>query len=140
MTAPYINGRMFGWSDVSTIVGTVPLTTITEINYSEDSKIEPVYGAGSDPVGFGHGNTTYEGSMTITADEYFRLVAAAPQGKLRNLPPSTVTVMYKNPDSGIVITETLQAVIFTKRESKLSQGDTSFPVSISFIFGKLITV
>ena len=75
---PLVNGTNYSWANVTLILFGVPVTGVTEISYSAKQKKENNYGAGVEPVSRGYGNKEYEGSISLYADVWKKIIAASP--------------------------------------------------------------
>lgn len=131
-----INGRSYGWADISVNIMGIKLFGITAINYKDAREMENVYGAGHKPVARGYGNTTYEGSVTLHTEEIAALEAASPTGRLQDIPEFTVVVSYL-PDTGVIKTEKLKHVRFMENSRDWKQGDTKSEIELPLIVGDI---
>lgn len=129
-----INGKRYGWEDITIRLPHGPLLDVDSIEYSDKKEIEPVYGKGSSPRGYGTGNYSAEGKITLLREEYLRLVAHAKARGVSfyGLPPFTITVSYANEDQPTT-TDVLRGCKITERSSSASQGDQSVKVELSII-------
>ncbi|MCR4442964.1 MAG: hypothetical protein QHH10_12085 [Peptococcaceae bacterium] len=126
-----INGKKYSWEDITATMPHGVLIDITDIEYSDGKEIEAQYGKGSMPTGYGVGNYSAEGKVSMLREEFNKLLAyAKSQGcTLYTLPPFPITVSYANEDQPMV-TDTLKNVKFTKTSVSSSQGDKSVKVDL----------
>jgi len=132
-----INGKSYSWEDISVVLPYGEIVGFTDIEYSESKEFEPVYGKGSNPYGYGSGNYSAEGKVTLSREEHGKLVAYAKKlgRSLTTLPPFTISVSYANEDQPTV-TDILKSVKIAKVSSGASQGDKSLKVEYELkIFG-----
>ncbi len=127
-----INGKRYSWED---IVATLPhgvVIDIKSIEYSDKKEFEEVYGKGSNPVGYGAGNYSAEGKMTILREEFrkFNLLGITSRA-FYNFPPFPINVSYANEDQP-TSTDVLKGCKITDRSWKGAQGDKSLEVELSF--------
>lgn len=129
-----INGKRYAWEDISVHLPIGQLLDIENIEYSDKQGVEATYGTGAMPRGYGMGNYSAEGKLTLKREEFLRLVD---YGKtlgrsIYRLPPFPVSVSYANEDEAIT-TDRLKSVKFTETSTKAGQGDTSISVDLSLI-------
>ena len=128
-----INGKRYGWEDITVNLPYGVLLDVEDIDYSDKQEKKAIYGRGSLPRGYGVGNYEGSGKLTVKREEFNRLIAyAAAQGKsVYRLDPFTITVSYANEDQPIT-TDTLSGVSLTETHATSKQGDTDTKVELSF--------
>jgi len=134
-----INGVAVVWSDIQIPFLGVPLTGITAIDFSEKQEKTNNYGIGNKPVSRGYGRKTFEGSITMLAEEWKNVAAAAPNGSINDIPMFDLPILFLNA-TGLYMRITLKGVDFTDAAFKAKEGDTMIPIEMPFIFGELLTV
>ncbi len=144
-----INGKVHSWEQISVYLNGVPIAGIKEINYKSEREAEAIYGAGKYPLGVGTGNYKVEGDITLTKEEYDKLMAVikADGGlSIYNLVPVDIVVVYSDPvRTGNVYTfqpnplrtEVIKNAVFTSEEWGHSQNDKESVVKLSFIAEKM---
>lgn len=127
-----INGKRYAWEDVSIRLPHGLLLDVDSVEYSDKKEIEPVYGKGSNPRGYGSGNYSAEGKLTLLREEFNRLLDYAKSlgVTLYGLAPFPVTVSYANEDEPTT-TDRLTGVKITEVRSSAGQGDQSVKVDLS---------
>jgi hypothetical protein len=91
---PLINGTEYTHADiVMTILG-IPVVGVTALNYKDDQAITLNHATGQKAVSRGFGPVTHEGSITLSMKEVNRLSAAAPGGRIQNIPDFDIGVNY----------------------------------------------
>lgn len=134
-----INGVAVAWADIQVPFLGVPLTGVTAINFSEKQEKTNNYGIGNKPVSRGYGRKTYEGSITMLAEEWKNIAAAAPGGSINNIPFFDLPILYVN-STGLYLKVTLKAVDFTEASFDSKEGDTAIPITMPFIMADIETV
>lgn len=134
-----INGVSAVWTDIQVPFLGVPLTGVTAISWSEKQDKTNNYGIGSKPVSRGYGRKTYEGSITLLAEEYKNILAAAPNGSIADIPFFDLPILFINAQ-GLYMKYVLKAVDFTESGIDTKEGDTMIPVTLPFIFADIESV
>lgn len=132
-----INGRNYDWEDIAVTLPSGEAVGITELKYSDEQSIEARYGKGATPRGYGRGNYSASGSMTLDRDEWERLVESLTSegdGGIYDHAPFTIVANYANNDMG-EITDTLKSCKVTKFDGGGgSQGDDNVsPMNCEFV-------
>ena len=102
-----VNGMLCAWADVVVLIGGVPVTGITGVEYDDQQEIVNKYGAGRHPVGRSKGRITPSGKLILYQEEVQALSAQSTTGRLQDLPPFDVIVQYL-PDSGLLVTDKIR--------------------------------
>ncbi|MDY6904084.1 MAG: hypothetical protein SWH61_05295 [Thermodesulfobacteriota bacterium] len=116
-----INGKQYDWEDVTINLKSGIAIGITEINYADERGIEPRYGKGATPRGYGRKNYKASGDMTLDRDEAEALRNAL-GGSFYKGDPFPVTVGYANDDQPAV-TDILPDIKITKADTSAKQDD-----------------
>jgi hypothetical protein len=119
-----INGEMYGWADVKCFIGGTAVVGITAIDYDEKQDIKQNYGSGRKAIGYGKGRITCTGKLSLYQEEIVALQAAAPKGRLQDLPSFDISVSYL-PENGVICTDVLKGCKFTENKRTLKEGDTN---------------
>lgn len=134
-----INGIATVWSDIQIPMLGITLTGVTSIEFSEKQEKTNNYGIGNVPVSRGYGRKTFEGSITMLAEEWKNIAAASPFGSINNLPFFDMPIIFQNVN-GVYMTIILKAIDFTDSSFKSKEGDTMIPIEMPFIFAELVTI
>ena len=118
-----INGNYYDWEAIEFQLPHGAAVNITDISYSDEKAIDPRYGQGSMPRGYGRGNYKANGSMTLDLQE-FEALKKGLNGSIYTAKPGQIVVSYANDDMPTV-TDTLPDVKFTKTDTSSKQGDTN---------------
>ncbi len=129
---PLVNGMLHSWADIVTVIGGVPVTGITGIEYGDDQDVVNKYGAGRHPVGRAKGRITPSGKITLYQEEVEALQRQAPNGRLQDIAPFDITVTYI-PDSGIVTVDKIRNCQFKANSRKWKEGDTGQEVELELV-------
>lgn len=134
---PLINGREYGWADIFTNIGGVPVTGIRAIKYDEEMEKENIYGAGRNPVSRGYGRVKSTASVTLLMGTVMALRAKAPKGQLFRIAPFSITVSYQ-PEAGPIVTHILKNAEFKKNTFDWKEGDMSKEVELELIISHIV--
>jgi hypothetical protein len=127
-----INGNLYDWESIEIQLPQGITVGMTEISYSDERGVEPRYGKGSVPRGYGLKNYKASGSGTLDKDEYEALRVAL-GGSLYTKTPWIIVASYANFDQA-TITDTLRGVQVTKQElSAKQEDDNTGQVKIEFV-------
>lgn len=137
MNQVLINGRAYSWADLKVNILGVLIYGIMAISYEEKNDKENVYGAGGKPVARGYGNTTFDGSITLSVEEVEALEKAAPSGSLAKIPPFSIVVAYVPDGSTKIKTEILKFVEFMGNKRAWKQNDMKGEIEIPLIIGDI---
>ncbi len=134
---PLINGREYGWGDISCSIGGVPVTGIRAIKYEEEQEKENIYGAGRNPVSRGYGRIKTTASITLLSGSVFALKATAPKGQLHRIAPFTISVVYQ-PEAGPMVKHDLKNCEFKKTSFDWKEGDLSKDVDLELVVTHIV--
>lgn len=126
-----INGKRYSWEDITARMPHGVLLDIDSIEYSDERETEAIYGKGSSPRGWGAGNYSAKGKLTLLKEEFDRLVDYAKQlgVALYRIPPFPITVSYANEDQPLR-TDVLKGCVISSVSHSASQGDSSVKVEL----------
>jgi hypothetical protein len=133
---PLVNGRSYGWADITTSPAGIPLFGIRSIEYTESQDMENIYGAGNRPVSRGYGRITYTGSITLLMEDLEKLQAASPGGRIQDILEFPIVVSYA-PETGIIVVHKLQYCRFKNNGRVINEGDMSIETKIELIIGNI---
>ena len=91
---PLINGVEYTHADIILNILGIPVIGVTNIKYSDPQAITLNYGTGQHPVSRAFGTIEPQGSITLTMKEVQRLSAAAPLGRIQNIPDFDIGVNF----------------------------------------------
>ncbi len=117
-----INGRKYDWDSLEIVLPIGLTIGLTDISYDEERPVEPRYGKGSKPRGFGTKNYKCSGSMTLDRDDGDRLRLSLGGSFLGNYPPFPIILKYGNDDMPVTV-DTLPACKITKVGASAKQED-----------------
>lgn len=128
-----INGRTYDWGMIRVGIGGVPTMNCTAIDYSDDQEVVAVYAGGRLPVGYGKGRITCAATITLLMEDVAALQSSAPNGRLQDIAPFSVTVSYLHPDTNKVHTDILKGCVMTGNSRSWSEGDAGKTVQIPLL-------
>jgi hypothetical protein len=126
-----INGKRYAWEDVVINLPSGVAIDIQSISYKDARATRRVFGKGARARGYSQGNYTASGTAVLRREEYERLAARAGGQGIYGMKPFTITVSYAN-DEEPTITDVLQSVKWTERESGAEQDAEGINVTINF--------
>ena len=128
-----VNGINYGWGDVDVKIPGLNLV-VQEISYDDEQEMEESYGKGYRPRGYGTGNYTASGKMSMLRDDFDDVLdyCKATGKSFYNVELPSVVVSYGNPGGRTRIDE-LKRVVFVKRSHKAAQGDKTLTVDIDLM-------
>lgn len=129
---PLVNGMLVSWADIVVLVGGVPVTGITGIEYGDAQDIVNKYGAGRYPVGRAKGRITPTAKLILYQEEVVALQAQSDNGRLQDLPVIEVQVSYL-PENGIVVTDKIRNCHISENVRKWKEGDTGQEVELPLV-------
>lgn len=129
---PLVNGMLCAWADIVVLIGGVPVTGITGVEYDDQQEIVNKYGAGRHPVGRAKGRITPSGKLILYQEEVQALSAQSTTGRLQDLPPFDVIVQYL-PDSGLLVTDKIRNCHISGNARKWKEGDTGQEVELTLV-------
>ena len=91
---PLINGIEYSWADIVCVIGGVPVTGITGIEYGDEQEVTDNYGAGRYPVSRSKGRITSTGKISLYVSEVNALVRKTTNGRLQDLGTFEIIVSY----------------------------------------------
>jgi hypothetical protein len=126
-----INGKSYGWEDISTVLPYGEAIGIQNVEYSDSKELDPTYGRGSNPTGYGAGNYSAEGKITVSKEEYNKFIDYAKKlgTPLYKVPPFPIVVSYANDDQP-TSTDELKSCKVTKVSESRGQGDKESKVEM----------
>jgi hypothetical protein len=133
-----INGHVFSYSDIQfSIVGQL-VSGVTAISYESEREKENFYASGSEPHGVTYGQRKYSASITLTKQEMDSLKRSAPNGRLEDIPPFDLPVIYVS-DAGSFTRDTLKNFEFTKVGQDYKVGDKGLEAKCEAIISGIVT-
>lgn len=128
---------MQGWNSITVNLLGRNLEGITEINYTDSTTKENVYGAGGMPIGRSEGNYEAEASMTLLKEEADGLRLSLPPGKrLQDIAPFDIVVVYEN-KTGLILTDIIRNCEFTNDGVEVAQSDGTIATQYTLIISHI---
>ena len=129
---PMVNGMLVAWADIVVLVGGVPVTGITGVEYGDEQEIVNKFGAGRYPVGRAKGRITPSAKITLYHEEVVALQSQSVNGRLQDLPPIEIQVSYL-PENGVVVTDKIRNCHIPSNTRKWKEGDTGQEVELPLV-------
>jgi hypothetical protein len=133
-----INGHVFSYSDIQFTMAGQVVSGVTAISYETEREKENFYAAGSEPVGVVYGQRKYSASITLTKQEMDSLKRAAPNGRLEDIPPFDLPIIYVD-ESGKYTRDTLKNFEFIKATQDFKKGDKGLEVKCDCLISGVVT-
>jgi hypothetical protein len=131
---PIINGKIYGWADISFVMLDRTVRGITAIEYKEAREKEMLHGAGAYPIGYGIGRYKAEASVTLYKFEVDALhEAAASYDSILDLPLFDIIIQYNDASMKNPVTEILRNCSFTNNAISIKEGDIKAEVKLDLI-------
>ena len=136
MAAPLINGRAYGWADISLNILGREVIGSKAVSYSETQEKQNNFGSGNRPVSRGRGRIEAEASVTLHMEEVIAIQAIAPGRNLAKKRPFDIIVSYID-DSGNAVTDKLRNCEFLGNSREVSEGDMEIEVELELIISHI---
>lgn len=130
---PLINGVEPAWANLTVNIAGFPEVGIRAIEYSEEQAIENIYGAGQRPVGRGYGRIEVKGKVTLLRTAVESMREASPSGRLSDIAPFDIIVMFVPVQGGKIIQHKLRNCQFTTDGLNVTEGDTSIATDFDLV-------
>jgi hypothetical protein len=117
-----INGRKYDWESVEIMAPNGLMIGVTEISYNDERGIEPRYGKGAVPRGYGRKNYKASGSMSLDKDEAQKLRLAL-GGTVFGDTPFPIVVKYGGGSGLSTTVDILPDCLITKQDTSAKQDD-----------------
>lgn len=130
---PLINGIEPAWANMTANIGGILVTSILALDYDEKQIIENIYGAGQNPVARGYGNIEPTASITLLMSAVEAIRAASPTGRLQDIAPFDIVVMYTPVNSTKMIKHVIRNCQFTDNPVTNAQGNTKNEVQLTLL-------
>jgi hypothetical protein len=122
--AQTINGQVFSWSSVRTVIFNRSIVGFDEINYSDKKDVSGVYGRGDEPYDSVTAKYEAMGDISLHMGEVVGIQRAIPAGvRIQDIDPFDIVVTYN--ENGFLIKDILRGCRFkvNGRGSKNGSAD-----------------
>lgn len=136
---PVVNGTRHSWASIKLNILGRTVTGVTKIDYSSMQKKENNYGAGSEPVSRGRGNSEYKCAIGLYKYEADAIKKLVPSGRLEDIAPFDIVIAYQPTGSDPIVTDILKYCEFTDDKRSSKQGDTKIEQTFDIIIGGIQT-
>ena len=126
-----INGKEYGWEDITAYMGGRDVMGFRSIKYTTKKEKEALYGKGNKALAIQSGNISNDGEIGLTQSEVEALEIAS-GGSLLDI-QLDIVVSYGDPEKGDLPTiHKLRGVQFTEDPRETNQGDKFQDLSSSY--------
>lgn len=129
---PLINGEEYSWAHIRCCINGVQVIGITAISYGDKQDVQNNYGAGRHPVSFSKGRITPSAKITLYMSEVVAIVARAANGRLQDIAPFDIEVVYM-PENGLIVTDRIRNARFTENKRDWKEGDMNQQVELELL-------
>lgn len=128
----------YSWKDITIALEGRPLLGATNIEYTVEKEVTPVYGHGQYAQFMAEGNKKYSGTITMLQADYEALVDEAKRRNLQDVTDLEVSVIItyipSNPANAMAtVVDRLIGVKFTKGGKSMKQGDPKAEIPLPFV-------
>ncbi len=128
------NSGEYSYCDITVFMLGRPVIGLRGIKYKTAQEKEVIHASGNEPRGFGYGNKTYEGEITLLQSELQALERAAGAGNdIVDIHNANITVAYVPKQGGAITTDIIEFIEFTESEKGMQQNDKFGEISLPFI-------
>lgn len=129
---PLINGEEYSWAHIRSCIHGVQVIGITAISYGDKQDVQNNYGAGRHPVSYSKGRITPSAKITLYMSEVVAIVAQAANGRLQDIAPFDIEVVYM-PENGLIVTDRIRNARFTENKRDWKEGDMNQQVELELL-------
>lgn len=110
---------------------------IAAISYGEEQDVVNNYGAGRYPVSRSKGKIKPSASVTLSMEEVEALQARTPTGRIQDIAPFDIVVVYL-PKDGVLVTHVIKNCQFTKNAREWKMDDLTQHVALPLIVSHIV--
>ena len=128
-----VNGKKYSYENIQVSLGGKPLAGANAISYKESTEHTNVHVLGSsEPSDVVDGARTYEGTLTLTYDEYDSIQDSIPKGvSVTQLAAFEITVTRLGAGN-VLRTDVVKRVRFKELEKSFTAGEVSSTIEMPF--------
>jgi hypothetical protein len=130
---PLVNRYTYDWADISLIIGGVPVTGITGIEYDDDQEVQNNYGAGRYPISRSKGRISCTAKLTLTIEETRAIQKNSLTGRLQDIEPFNIVVCYLPADATKIHRDIIHNCQFKKNSRTWAENDMGKTVELELI-------
>lgn len=127
------NSAEYAWKDVFVFIDGNPIGGIQNIEYTQSTENEYVYGRGSAPRAIQEGNESYEGTITLLQSEYEALREATQAAGYKNITKVFFTISVSYAIGTNIQTDVVQQLKITEIPKSLAQNDKFMTIELPFM-------
>lgn len=121
--------KEYAWEDFKVFMGGKFVTGLRGCKYKSSQEKEPIYAAGSEPVGMGRGNKKYECSITVLQSELEAIIASS-GGDITDIEPFDIVASHVSKRGMPIVTDVIKDFEFTDLEKQWKQGDKFMEIEL----------
>jgi hypothetical protein len=129
---PLINGKSYEHADITMIVMGVPIVGLTAIEYGDDADIQNIRATGRFPISRTHGSVESTAKVTILMEDVMNIVAAAPSGRIYDIPEFDVIVSFTD-TSLIPVVHKIKNCRFKNNKITSKTGSDAIAIDIDLV-------
>ena len=140
MAQSYINGRAYDASQAQVKLASMsqPFAGLLSMKYKETDEMEQNYGIGRRPVSYGYGNIKVEASITISYEEYRKLINSSPNRRVQDRPLEDLIITLNHPEADKIITDVVRSIKFMDAPTEINQNDKQFAVELPIMASEIV--
>lgn len=125
-------GRIVGWNNLTARVLGRNLEGFTELEYTDDVKMDNEYGGGKYPIGQSEGNYEPKASVMLYSEELVSLQASLPAGsRIQDIPPFDFIVQYDR--NGVIQKDVIRNCRFKNNGRSAKQNEGKIQTKIDLL-------
>jgi hypothetical protein len=126
---PFINGKSYEHADVEMIILGTPMIGLKSVDYGEESETTEVFATGKFATSWTNGAVKATAKVTLLMEDALNIIAAAPNGRLYEIPRFDIIVTFTDVDL-IPVTHTIKNCKFKNQNIKSTQGSDALEVEL----------
>lgn len=127
------NSAEYSWADLQLVTSGRKITGARAVKFKTMQDKEVIRAAGNEPRGFGYGDKSYEGELTLLQSEVEALLEAAGAGNdITDIHGTNIIVAFVPKLGGRIKTHIIEYVEFGEFEMALKTNDKFMEVNLPF--------
>ncbi|MEG2495517.1 MAG: hypothetical protein RSB32_07455 [Mucinivorans sp.] len=132
MAVKTINGQEYGWGDIIIFMWGQPVLRARAIEYKTSQQIEPLRGAGRDPLANQCGERSYTGSITVLQSELEAFNRTARSKGYKSIVGISADIVVQYMKDFIVEVDKIDGATFEESAKGMKTGDLHGEHTIPF--------
>lgn len=127
------NSAEYSWSDVEIVILGRKITGARGLKLKASQEKEYIRASGNKPKGYGYGDKSYEGEITVLQSELEALLEAAGKGNdITDIHGANIVCSFVPEEGGRIKTHIAENIEFTDFELGLKTGDKFAEIPLPF--------